>query len=167
MYAILFADDDSSRNKDGADQDSAEMEPAEAKVEAAEGGSDGEKEEHTVKAWEEEAKLFSSKRLGQAILNSLGCGKAEDGIPAGSPDPVSEEFVPEGMRDAEKSTPEKVVQTEKPVSDEAGNSTEVGTTGAGQIDLKAVKPVVIGMDGRTEDGSVPYEILKKSLEYLI
>ena len=165
--AILFADEDSSGSKDGADQDPVEMEPAEAKAKAAEGGPDGEKEEHTVKAWEEEAKLFSSKLLGKAILNSLGCGKAEDGIPAGSPDSVSEEPVPEGMRDAEKSTPEKIVQTEKPVSDEAGNSTEAGTTGAGQIDLQTVKPVVIGMDGRTEDGSVPYEILKKSLEYLI
>ena len=141
--AILFqddgvaAEDDFSESKNEKDPDSISMDSASAYEgnDADEGGSDGEKEETTVKAWTEEAKLFSTKLLGQAILDSLGCGKARDGVPAGSPDAVPADAAPEGLKES--------------------------------VDSDTEKPVVIGMDGRTEDGSVPYEILKKSLEYLV
>jgi len=33
-------------------------------------------------------------------------------------------------------------------------------------DGKEVEPPTIGFDGKTEDGSMPYTLLKKQLEYL-
>ena len=34
------------------------------------------------------------------------------------------------------------------------------------MDIEEVVPITIGFDGKTEDGSMPYTLLKKQLEYL-
>ena len=69
-----------------------------------------------------EAQLYSTRRMGQAILNRLG---------------VSDQV------------------QQKPVD-----------TSPEKIDGGVLPQPTIGMDGTTEDGSVPYLILQKQLEYL-
>ena len=58
----------------------------------------------------------------------------------------------------EAAIPETNAQAQKPA--EAGVNTDP------PVEDEKPKPPVIGMDGRTEDGSVPYEILKDRLEWM-
>lgn len=79
-------------------------------------------EDNDEKPLRMEAQLYSTRRMGQAILNRLG---------------VSDQVQQKPM----DTSPEK---------------TDKGT----------LPQPIIGMDGTTEDGSVPYLILQKQLEYL-
>ena len=98
---ILFEDDDS-------DDDPDEEEDTD--------------EDNDEKPLRMEAQLYSTRRMGQAILNRLG---------------VSDQV------------------QQKPM-DTSLEKTDKGT----------LPQPIIGMDGTTEDGSVPYLILQKQLEYL-
>lgn len=83
-----------------------------------------------------EGLLFSTRLMGQTILNRLGVSD------------LAKETTP--VDGAEETSPETQPEV-KPKAEPAENS--------------AAAPV-IGMDGRTEDGSVPYEILKERLAWL-
>lgn len=96
-----------------------------------------------------EGVLYSTRLMGQTILGRLGVSdrakeKPTVGSQEGSPTEGEPEVKPEGSTDAgPKNTPPK-----------------------GTPEENSAVPPVIGMDGRTEDGSVPYEILKERLEWL-
>lgn len=117
------------------------------------GGEDPAKEEGGDEDGEEKKKpsrleradavwQFSTKVMGEAILDRLGCFRNE----------------------AYEGTPDST-QAEEPAEDGVGSDgaaddpADIPPAGTG------TKPV-IGMDGKTEDGAVPYEILKKKLEWL-
>ncbi len=78
---------------------------------------------------------FSSRLMGETILNRLG---AECKPKGEEPEPEAGDPAPE---------PAKAGVTDSPVEDKP-------------------KAPVIGMDGKTEDGAMPYEILKDKLEWL-
>lgn len=129
---ILFAD----KPKEDPDEDEPEEKPdtdPDEPDKEEEGGDEKEEQEKPFKLKEAGAVWqYSTKTMGQTILNRLG---------------VSDEAaVPETDAPAQESA-EAGVTADPPVAEEP-------------------KPPVIGMDGRTEDGSVPYEILKDRLEWM-
>jgi ATP-dependent Clp protease protease subunit len=77
---------------------------------------------------------FSSRLMGETILNRLGA----ESKPEEEPEPEAGDPTPE---------PAEAGVTDPPVEDKP-------------------KVPVIGLDGKTEDGSVPYEILKDRLEWM-
>ena len=125
---ILFLD----KPKEDPDEDEPDTDPDEPDKEE-EGGDEKEEQKKPFKLKEAGAVWqYSTKAMGQTILNRLG---------------VSDEAaVPETNAPAQEPA-EAGVDTDPPVAEEP-------------------KPPVIGMDGRTEDGSVPYEILKDRLEWM-
>ena len=125
---ILFLD----KPKEDPDEDEPDTDPDEPDKEE-EGGDEKEEQKKPFKLKEAGAVWqYSTKAMGQTILNRLG---------------VSDEAaVPETNAPAQEPA-EAEVDTDPPVAEEP-------------------KPPVIGMDGRTEDGSVPYEILKDRLEWM-
>lgn len=127
---ILFAD----KPKEDPDEDEPEEKPDTDPDEPdkEEEGEDEKEEQKKPFKLAEAVWQYSTKAMGQAILNRLG---------------VSDEAaVPETNAQAQESA-KAGVNTDPPVAEEP-------------------KPPVIGMDGRTEDGSVPYEILKDRLEWM-
>ena len=124
---ILFLD----KPKEDPDEDEPDTDPDEPDKEE-EGGDEKEEQKKPFKLKEAGAVWqYSTKAMGQTILNRLG---------------VSDEAaVPETNAPAQE--PAKAGMTDSPV-------------------VEKPKPPVIGMDGRTEDGSVPYEILKDRLEWM-
>ena len=124
---ILFENkpkEDESEEKPDTDPDEPDKEE--------EGGDEKEEQKKPFKLKEAGAVWqYSTKAMGQTILNRLG---------------VSDEAaVPETNAPAQE--PAEAGITDAPVAEET-------------------KPPVIGMDGKTEDGSVPYEILKDRLEWM-
>ena len=124
---ILFLD----KPKEDPDEDEPDTDPDEPDKEE-EGGDEKEEQKKPFKLKEAGAVWqYSTKAMGQTILNRLG---------------VSDEAaVPETNAPAQE--PAKAGMTDSPVAEKP-------------------KPPVIGMDGKTEDGSVPYEILKDRLEWM-
>ena len=97
---------------------------------------------------------YSSRLMGETILNRLG---AEDADAGGQPEqeagPETQEPV-EGVADTdEPDLTENPAEPDIPVGDNAPADTEL-------------EMPVIGMDGKTKDGAMPYEILKDKLEWL-
>lgn len=97
---------------------------------------------------------YSSRLMGETILNRLG---AEDADAGGQPEqeagPETQEPV-EGVADTdEPDLTENPAEPGIPVGDNAPADTEP-------------EMPVIGMDGKTKDGAMPYEILKDKLEWL-
>ena len=97
---------------------------------------DGEEEKKSVRL-SQVGQLYSSRLMGQAILNRI-----MDSLPDKEP-PATEDS---GSEEAEEPAEDGV--TEDPIPE----------------DDKSVP--VIGMDGKTADGSMPFAILEKQLEYL-
>ena len=97
---------------------------------------------------------YSSRLMGETILNRLG---AEDEDAGGQPEqeagPETQEPV-EGVADIDEPD-----LTENPAEPDIP---------AGDNDPADTEPMmpVIGMDGKTKDGAMPYEILKDKLEWL-
>ena len=97
---------------------------------------------------------YSSRLMGETILNRLG---AEDADAGGQPEqeagPETQEPV-EGVADTgEPDLTENPAEPDIPVGDNNPADTEP-------------EMPVIGMDGKTKDGAMPYEILKDKLEWL-
>ena len=97
---------------------------------------------------------YSSRLMGETILNRLG---AEDADAGGQPEqetgPETQEPV-EGVADTgEPDLTESPAEPDIPAEDNAPADTEP-------------EMPVIGMDGKTKDGAMPYEILKDKLEWL-
>ncbi len=92
---------------------------------------------------------YSSRLMGETILNRLGAEEADTGgQPEQETGPETQEPV-EGVADTgEPDLTEPPAEPEPPVTD-----------------TEPEMPV-IGMDGKTKDGAMPYEILKDKLEWL-
>ncbi len=139
---ILFAD---KPKEEDPDEDEPDSDPDEPEKEE-EDGDEKEEQKKPFKLKEADAVWqYSTKAMGQTILNRLGVSD-EAAVP--ETDAPAQEPAEAGVNGA----PEK---TEEPSE---SDKTE-------KVSDKPAVPV-IGMDGRTEDGSVPYEILKDRLEWM-
>ena len=87
-----------------------------------------------------------------------GIAPPEDTIPAG-------DTLAEAEAAADTGQPEETdaAQTDTAVTDEAGAPDPIPEPDPS--DMEPEKPV-IGMDGKTKDGAMPYELLKKQLDFL-
>jgi ATP-dependent Clp protease protease subunit len=132
-----FADEILFENKPRSDEEPEE--PEEENPDKEEGGDEGEEggEEEKKKPFQLGNAMwqFSSRLMGETILNRLGAECKPQGE---EPEPEAGDPAPE---------PAKAGVTDSPVEDKP-------------------KAPVIGMDGKTEDGAMPYEILKDKLEWL-
>ena len=132
-----FADEILFENKPRTDEEPEEpVEEDPDKEEGADEGKEGGEEEKKKPfqlgnaMWQ-----FSSRLMGETILNRIGA-----------------ECKPEG----EESEPEAGAPAPEPA--------EAGVTDSSEEEKP--KAPVIGLDGKTEDGAMPYEILKDKLEWL-
>ena len=114
-----------------------------------EGEQGGEKEKKKPFKLAEAMWQYSSRLMGETILNRLG---AEDADAGGQPE---QEAGPETQEPVEG-----VADTDEPDLTETPAEPETPVT-----DTEPEMPV-IGMDGKTKDGAMPYEILKDKLEWL-
>ena len=144
--------------------------------------SKGEKE-NEGEAEAPEARLYSTRLMGQSILNRLGCA-AED--PA---EPAEERCEAEGSAHDVQPAAESVTGMfeeeigehpadldEPPVPDEQASPVVPGVPADTQSSpdeeaAPAESPppknqIVIGLDGKTPDGAMPYQILRDKLEWL-
>ena len=123
-----------------------------------EGGNEGEEGGEKKKPFKlaEAMWQYSSRLMGETILNRLG---AED--------------VAEGDQSAQKAGPETQESGEEGVADtgepdltEDAPAEEKPPARDNDPDDTEPEMPVIGMDGKTKDGAMPYEILKDKLEWL-
>ena len=132
-----FADEILFENKPKPEEEPEE--PEEENPDKEEGGDEGKEggEEEKKKPFQLGNAMwqFSSRLMGETILNRLGAECKPQGE---EPEPEAGDPAPE---------PAKAGVTDSPVEDKP-------------------KAPVIGMDGKTEDGAMPYEILKDKLEWL-
>ena len=132
-----------------------------------------------------EGLLYSTRRMGEAILNSIGAldagGEGEppngaecEGTRDGEAAPGEAQAEGETAPVAEESAEEEAPVAEEPAEEPAAGP---GDTDSGISDMRedvshvdapadALPPgyYAVGIDGRTRDGSVPFDILKKQLE---
>ena len=130
-----FADEILFESKKKAEEDPDEKEPDQVMEEAPDEEEKSGEEKEKPRTLEDTIWQFSSRLMGETILNRLGA-KCE----------------PPG-KDTE---PESTGETLEPP--------EAGLTKA-TVEVRPDMPM-IGMDGKTKDGAVPYEILKDKLEWL-
>ena len=130
-----FADEILFESKKKAEEDPDEKEPDQVMEEAPNEEEKSGEEEEKPRTLEDTIWQFSSRLMGETILNRLGA-KCE----------------PPG-KDTE---PESTGETLEPP--------EAGLTKA-TVEVRPDMPM-IGMDGKTKDGAMPYEILKEKLEWL-
>ena len=132
-----FADEILFENKSRTDEESEE--PVEKDPDKEEGADEGEEsgEEEKKKPFQLGNAMwqFSSRLMGETILNRIGA-----------------DCKPEGE------------EPEPKAGDPAPEPAETGVTDSSEEEKP--KAPVIGMDGKTEDGAMPYEILKDKLEWL-
>ena len=137
---ILFEDkpkpDEEPEEKPDSDPDEPDKE--EGGDEESEGGEEEKKKPFKLAeaVWQ-----YSGRLMGETILNRLGI---TDEAPEPEADAPAEE------------PPEAGVNDNPPVEE----------TDPDEPENKESQPPVIGMDGKTEDGSMPYEILKDRLEWM-
>ena len=130
-----FADEILFESKKKAEEDPDEKEPDQVMEEAPDEEEKSGEEKEKPRTLEDTIWQFSSRLMGETILNRLGT-KCE----------------PPG-KDTE---PESTGETLEPP--------EAGLTKA-TVEERPDMPM-IGMDGKTKDGAMPYEILKDKLEWL-
>ena len=130
-----FADEILFESKKKAEEDPDEKEPDQVMEEAPDEEEKSGEEKEKPRTLEDTIWQFSSRLMGETILNRLGA-KCE----------------PPG-KDTE---PESTGETLEPP--------EAGLTKA-TVEERPDMPM-IGMDGKTKDGAMPYEILKDKLEWL-
>ena len=142
---ILFTDKPKADpdEETGDDPDEESEKPDEE--ENGDEGEDGvEKEKKPFKLTGAEAVWqFSSRLMGETILNRLG---ADD-------QPAAEESGPEADAPTQEPSPAGVTEEEAPTDDPP------------QVSDEPAMPK-IGMNGKTEDGAMPYELLKNQLDFL-
>ena len=97
---------------------------------------------------------YSSRLMGETILNRLG---AEDADAGGQPE---QEAGPETQEPVEG-----VADTDEPDMTESPVEPDIPAGDNDPADTEPEMPV-IGMDGKTKDGAMPYEILKDKLEWM-
>jgi hypothetical protein len=154
-----FADEILFENKPKPEPEEAPDEPDEDNDPDTEEGGDegeqgGEKEKKKPFKLAEAMWQYSSRLMGETILNRLG---AEDADAGGQPEQEagSETQEPvEGVADTgEPDLTESPAEPDIPAGDNAPADTEL-------------EMPVIGMDGKTKDGAMPYEILRNQLDFL-
>lgn len=135
-----FADEILFENKPKEEEKEApEEKPEEQPDKEEEGGDEEEEQKKPFKLKETDAIWqYSTRLMGETILNRLG------------------------VSDQAAVLPETTAEAEGP--SEAGVS-EPTPSIDGDVPLEK-KEMVIGMDGKTEDGSMPYEILRDRLEWM-
>ena len=127
-----------------------------------EGEQGGEKEKKKPFKLAEAMWQYSSRLMGETILNRLS---AEDADAGGQPEQEA------GSETKEPGGEELTADTDADLTEE-GTQPEPSETGteppAGDNDPADTEPQVpvIGLDGKTKDGAMPYEILKDKLEWL-
>ena len=136
-------------------------------TEETEGDEDNGKEIEA--AWQP----YSTRIMGQTILNRLVCA-AE--APAGAdeePDEVPDKETAVEPTEAgvsamfEEAIGEHPQETEGKPAEAPPDATEAPQEAETEtVEDTAPKAPVIGMDGKTEDGGMPYELLKKQLDFL-
>ena len=130
-----FADEILFESKKKAEEDPDEKEPDQVMEEAPNEEEKSGEEEEKPRTLEDTIWQFSSRLMGETILNRLGA-KCE----------------PPG-KDTE---PESTGETLEPPEARLTKAT---------VEVRPDMPM-IGMDGKTKDGAMPYEILKDKLEWL-
>ena len=138
LFAVKPKEEDPEEDEPDGDPDEPDKEE--------EGGDEKEEQKKPFKLKEAGAVWqYSTKAMGQTILNRLGVSDEASAPETNAPAPKPAEAGVSGVTN----------QTEET---SASDNTE-------KVSDKPAVPV-IGMDGRTEDGSVPYEILKDRLEWM-
>lgn len=100
---------------------------------------------------------FSTRIMGETILNRL--------IPAGEGTAVTDEASDDAGVGTENVEPtEEGIDAETTVTEETGETT--GENPSPEPETAGNAQPVIGLDGKTEDGGAPYQILKDKLEWL-
>ena len=130
-----FADEILFESKKKAEEDPDEKEPDQVMEEAPDEEEKSGEEKEKPRTLEDTIWQFSSRLMGETILNRLGA-KCE----------------PPGK----DTKPESTGETLEPP--------EAGLTKA-TVEVRPDMPM-IGMDGKTKEGAMPYEILKDKLEWL-
>ena len=125
-----FADEILFENKSKPDEPEKEPEEKPETEEGTDEGKEGEGEEKKPFKLAEAMWQYSSRLMGETILNRLGAESMPDNSEDGA---EAQEPSEEGLMPSENTQPEAPM---------------------------------IGMDGKTPDGSMPYEILKDKLEWL-
>ena len=147
-----FADEILFESKPKPEPEKDPDEPDEGKEpDTEEGGDEGKEGGEKKKPFKlaEAMWQYSSRLMGETILNRLGAEEVDAG---GQPE---EKAGPETQKPVEG-----VVDTGEPDRTEPPADPEPPVT-----DTQPEMPV-IGMDGKTPDGAMPYEILKDKLEWL-
>ena len=98
---------------------------------------------------------FSGRIMSETILNRLGCVSSEMDTPVQKdPMSVNEELEPDYPEDT------LPVDTEDMVTEDVSEEDPTD-------DTQTVRSMpTIGMDGKTEDGAMPYQLLREKLEWL-
>lgn len=166
----------------------------------ADGTADG-KEESDEKEVEALWQPYSTRSMGQAILNRLVCADQAEAGEGDSADEADGAEAPEAEGAVESppagaTNPKEQVDSaeEKRISPDSDEKEPVSinseTNGAGcaiphasaavsadtpdsvaanpmeSVPPAADTPIVLGMDGRTKDGAMPYQLLRERLEWL-
>ena len=167
---ILFEDKkdpaDADPKKDDPDEDDPEK-PDNDDPDKEGGDEDSEEQEGKKKpftpgqasaVWQ-----YSSKLMGETILNRLGADCQPESEEPGPAATVQAQEPPEaGVTPAGEELQEDAVSQEDAVP--AGDTSSAEAEKPPMEDRPEAP--VIGMDGRTQNGDMPYELLKKQLEFL-
>ena len=129
-----------------------------------------------------EGLLYSTRRMGEAILNSIGaldaggegeppngaeCEGIRDGEAAPGETQPEGEAAPVAEDSAEEEAPVAEEPAEEPAAEPEDTESDIQENVSGaDAPADALPPgyYAVGIDGRTRDGSVPFDILKKQLE---
>ena len=131
---------------------------SEAKAGEGEGGE--KKDESEIKAaWEPVWKPYSSRAMGQAILNRLI--PAADDVSAGAIEGADEAPDTEADVEPAQAGVSEAGSTQTETQQENAESSPEENTVSNDSDQP-----MIGMDGKTADGAMPYELLKKQLDLM-
>ena len=126
-----------------------------------------ETEEETTDGKEIEAcwQTYSTKAMGQRVLNWLmpteGNGYEGEERTDTAEQPEAVEQTEAGVTEEETTAPMDTVRSETEPQQAEPTEEEVPLV----EDTKPAVPI-IGMDGKTQDGSMPYELLKRQLDFL-
>lgn len=112
---------------------------------------------------------YSTKAMGQRVLNWLmpTAGNGDEGkehIDTAEPQEDVEQ-TETGVTEEETTAPIDTVQAETQPTTEPQQADPTEEEVPLVEDVKPAVPI-IGMDGKTEDGSMPYELLKRQLDFL-
>ena len=116
--------------------------------------------------YEDTWKPYSTRVMGQAILNKIISSEESDSLAEGAEEDQKAFPEPAAEATAEPSESGKAIAESDPEGQSGPADTDVADPETDTSDTTDPPVPLIGMDGRTEDGSMPYEILVNQLDYL-